>query len=81
MFILTIQLLRFVNYRAIVMSYYYLAFLGGCLLPLFIIHYEHRYFYPIKMVGIIFTLTLISVIPRLEIGRKEGYKDFYLNSN
>ena len=79
MFILTIQLLRFVNYKAIVMSYYYLAFLGGCLLPLFIIHYEARYFYPIKMVGIIFTLTLISVIPRLEIGRKEGYKDFYLN--
>lgn len=63
-FILTIQFLRFVNYRAIVMSYYYLAFLGGCLLPLFIIHYEARYFYPIKMVGIIFTLSLISLIPK-----------------
>ena len=64
MFILTISILRFVNYRAIAMSYYYLAFLGGCLLPLFIIHYEARYFYPIKMVGVIFTLSLISVIPK-----------------
>ena len=63
-FIFTIQFLRFVNYRAIVMSYYYLAFLGGCLLPLFIIHYEVRYFHPIKMVAIIFTLSLISLIPK-----------------
>ena len=63
-FIFIIQFLRFVNYRAIVMSYYYLAFLGGCLLPLFIIHYEVRYFHPIKMVGIIFTLSLISLIPK-----------------
>ena len=63
-FIFITQFLRFVNYRAIVMSYYYLAFLGGCLLPLFIIHYEARYFYPIKMVGIIFTLSLISVMPK-----------------